>query len=337
MKLAVDVMGFENDVSCAIKACSDFAKKNNVEILLVGDSEQISPYIKTKDTRLQIVDCKDFITQEDTLFTLRSKKNTSMHTALDLVLEGKADGVLSAGNSAVYVFLSYQKFGLIDGIRKPGFMAYLPSFGKRGFNLLDVGASKEVDEYDLYMFGIMANIYCPSRGVDHPSIKVLNIGTEKHKGFERHIKVDEMLSANKKINYQGFVEPKELLNGVCDVVLTDGYSGNICLKSLEGSVKTVFKNLISHYKNPLTAWCFPFIAPNLLRMKKKFDYKNNAGAFVLGLNHIAVKTHGSADYKQFYSALRMLKESIDANIIQKIKKEVKHEQERMNRQSQGNS
>ncbi len=331
MKLAVDVMGFENDVSCAVKACSNFAIKNDINIFLVGDESLIKPHLKSKDTRLEIIDCKEYITQEDTVFSLRSKKTSSMHIAMDLVKDGKADGVLSAGNSAVYIFLAYQKFGLIDGISKPGFMCYIPTFGKNGFNMLDVGASKEVDEYDLYMFAIMANIYCPSRGVEHPSIKVLNIGTEKHKGFERHAKVDELLSQNKKINYQGFVESKELLNGVCDVVLTDGYSGNICLKSMEGSVKTVFTNILKHYKNPFSAIFFPFIAPVLLKMKKKFDYKNNAGAFVLGLNHIAVKTHGSADYKQFYSSLRMLKESIDKNVLDKIKKEVKNEQKRMAR------
>ncbi len=331
MKLAVDVMGFENDVSCAVKACSDFARKNNVEIILVGDEALIKPHLKSKDTRLEVVHCQDYVTQDDTVFSLRTKKSTSMHVAMELVIRNKADGVLSAGNSAVYVFLAYQKFGLIDGITKPGFMCYVPSFGKNGFNMLDVGASKEVDAYDLYMFAVMANIYCPSRGVKHPSIKILNIGTEKHKGFERHIQADELLKQNKKLNYQGFVESKELLNGVCDVVLTDGYSGNICLKAMEGSVKTVFTNILKPYKNPLAAIFFPFIAPVLLKMKKKFDYKNNAGAFVLGLNHIAVKTHGSADYKQFYSALRMLKESIDLKVLDKIKKEVKNEQKRMAR------
>lgn len=329
MKLAVDVMGFENDLNEAIKACRDFSKKNKVEIILVGNQDLIYPLLKSKDN-FSIVDVKEFITQDDSIFSLRNKKETSMHKAIDLVLENKADGVLSAGNSSIYVFLTYQKFGLINGINKPGFMVYIPTFkNKNGFNILDVGASKEVDEYDLYMFSLMANIYTPCRGVTQPKIGVLNIGTESHKGFERHTKVDNLLKQNKKMNYIGFVEPKNLLEGICDVVVTDGYSGNICLKSLEGTSKSIFSHILKYYKNPLRCILFPFVAPMLLKMKKKFDYKNNAGAFVLGLNHIAVKTHGSADYKQFYSSLRMLKESIEYKILDKIKKEVENESKRM--------
>lgn len=331
MKLAVDVMGFENELSEAIKACRDFSKKNNVEIILVGNEDLIKKELKPND-QFEIVDAKEFVTQDDSILSLRNKKDTSMHKAIDLVLDKKADGVLSAGNSSIYVFLTYQKFGLINGLNKPAFMVYIPTFkSKIGFNLLDVGASKEVDAYDLYMFSLMANIYTPCRGVKKPRIGVLNIGTESHKGFERHAKVETMLKENKKINYIGFVEPKTLLEGICDVVVTDGYSGNICLKSLEGTSKSIFGHILKYYKNPFKAILFPFVAPMLLKMKKKFDYKNNAGAFVLGLNHIAVKTHGSADYKQFYSSLRMLKESIEYKVLEKIKKEVEHESKRMNK------
>lgn len=329
MKLSVDVMGFENDINEAISACRDFIKQNhNVEIILVGDQQKIKPCLKPRDN-FEIVHTNQFISQNDNILSIRNKKDSSMHKAIDLVCQKKADGVLSAGNSAIYVFLTYQKFGLMEGINKPGFMVYVPSFKGVGFNILDVGASKEVDAYDLYMFSLMANIYTPCRNVKNPRIGILNIGTEAHKGFSWHAEAEEMIKANKSLNYQGFVESKTILNGDIDVVVTDGYAGNICLKSLEGTSKSIFHHILSYYKNPLTFWLFPFVAPMLLKMKKKFDYKNNAGAFVLGLNNIAVKTHGSADYKQFYSSLRMLKESIDFNVLNKIKKEVLNESKRM--------
>ncbi|MGL4950665.1 MAG: phosphate acyltransferase PlsX [Mycoplasma sp.] len=326
LKLSVDVMGFENDISEAINACYKFQLKNDVEIILVGKKDLIESKLTKKQKNVfEIVNANDVIEQDDEMGAIRTKKDSSMLKAIKLVADGKADGVLSAGNSPLYVFLTYQQFGLIDGVVKPGFMPYIPTLGKTGFNIIDVGASKECTADDLYKFALMANIYTSSRSLDNPRIGVLNIGTEKHKGFEWHKQVDEMLSKNKKINYIGFVEPKTLLEGTVDVLVTDGYTGNIVLKSLEGSLKSIFSGILKYYKRFPQCLLFPFSASMLLKQKKKFDYKNNAGAFVLGLNQIAVKTHGSADFKQFYSALRMLKESLDNNVLEKIKKTIKNE------------
>ena len=331
MKLAVDIMGFENDIKEAIDACNDFVIKNNdVSIILVGDKQKIEHNIVKKlSNKISIEHASEIIEQNDQITILRSKKDTSMAKAINLVKNKKADGVLSAGNSAIYVFLCYQIFGLIDGIKTLGFMPYVPTFKGSGFNLLDVGASINCDEYDLYMFAIMANIYTRCRKINNPKIAVLNIGEESHKGHEYHRKVYKMLKSNEKINFSGFVESKQLLEGNIDVVICDGYAGNICLKTLEGTSKSIFKDMLAYYKKPHHWLLFPFVAPYLLKVKKKFDYKNNAGAFVIGLKEIAVKTHGSADYKQFYSSLRMLKESIEYKIIDTIKKEVKNESKRM--------
>lgn len=337
MKLAVDVMGFENDIKEAIKACNDFSIKNNVEIIMVGDEQKIKPHLNQQNKKISIIHASQEISQDDEIISARKKINSSMHIAIELVQQAKADGVLSAGNSAIYVFLTYQKFGLINGIKKPGFMSYVPTFNQRGFNILDVGASKEVDAYDLYMFALMASIYCPSRGISNPTVGILNIGTESHKGFSRHHEVEKMMLEQTKINYQGFVESKNLLEGIVDIVVTDGYSGNICLKAMEGTAKSIFHHIINYYKPWWRKPLFLFSASMLLNMKKKFDYKNNAGAFVLGLNKIAVKTHGSADYKQFMSSLKMLKETIEYDIIDKIKKEVKYESQRLTTASTNNS
>lgn len=329
MKLVVDVMGFENDINEAIKACRHFLYKyKDTSIILVGDKELIESKCK-KDDIFSIVNSKDVIEQNDTILDVRKKKESSMEIAIKLVKDKKANGVLTAGSSSIFVFLTYKHFNLIEGIKKIGFMSYIPSFQNNGFNVLDMGASIECDGQDLYMFALMANIYVKSRGVKNPRINVLNIGIENHKGFIFHKEVDTLLKNNKEINYCGFIEPKTLLEGTSDLVVTDGYAGNIFLKSLEGTSKSIFNNILKYYKKPIH-WIFaPFSIGMLLSMRKKFDYKNNAGAFVLGLNHIAVKTHGSADFKQFYSSLRMLRESVQSDIITKIKNEVKNESKRM--------
>ena len=324
MKIAFDVHGFENDLNHAIKAARQFVKhNNNVEIILVGNENEIKNLFK-KPNEFYVVDAKEIIEQDDTILTLRTKKNSSMHKAIELVKNNEADGVLSAGNSAIYVFLTYQSFGLINGISKIGFVPYVPTFHGNGFNIIDVGASIDCKDEDIYNFALMGNIVAKARGIQNPRVGLLNIGTEKHKGFEWHRIVDQKLKQNNHINYIGFIESKNLLNGICDVVVCDGYTGNVLLKTLEGTSKSIMYYLLSKYKKCYNIFGLIFSLPVLLAFKKKFDYKNNAGAFVLGVNKIAVKTHGSADIKQFYSALRLLKESIEFEVLQKIRKELEN-------------
>lgn len=325
IRLSVDVMGFENNITEAINACVDFVNENkNVDITLVGKKREIQTFLKPH-SNIYILDAKDVILQTDSVLSLRTKKNSSMAKAIELVKNNEADGVLSAGNSAIYIFLCYQILGLIPGVKVPGFMPYIPTFKGTGFNLLDVGASINCTGYDLHMFALMANIYTRCRAINKPRIGILNIGTETHKGHDFHRDGYNLIREDKNLNFIGFVEPKELLEGKVDVVVSDGFSGNICLKSLEGTSKSIFNDMLNYYKNPLHWLLFPFVAPYLLKVKKKFDYKNNAGAFVIGLNGLAIKTHGSADYKQFYSSLRMLKESVQYDILNEIKKELNNE------------
>lgn len=323
MKLALDVMGFENNIKEAINASRSFCKKNkDVEIILVGDQNLIKKELK-HENEFEIIHANDIIEQKDNILVLRTKKDSSMAKAIQLVQDKKADGVLSAGNSTLYVFLTYQIFSIIENVEKIGFMPYVPTFVGQGFNLLDVGASLECNGEDLYKLSIMGNVAAKLRNISTPRIGLLNIGTEAHKGFNRHQVADKLLKENKDINYIGFIEAKNLLEGVCDVVVTDGYVGNIFLKSIEGTSKSIFSNLLKRYKKPYNLLGLLFSLPVLLSIKNKFDYKNNAGAFVLGVNNIAVKTHGSADFKQFYSSLRMLKESIEFDLLNKIKKDIK--------------
>lgn len=329
MIFSVDVMGFENDIREAINACRDFCKKNkDVKIILVGDKERIKKEIKSSDN-FEIVHASEEIKMTDDPISIRKKTNSSMYKAIELVKENKADGVLSAGNTSCYVFLTFLILGKIPGITKCGFMPYMPTINGRGVNFLDVGANKECDATDLVNFARMGSIYIEKvRNVKNPKVGILNIGTEDNKGLSYHIEANKLLKEVKNINYVGFVESRYLLEEKVDLIVSDGFVGNIALKALEGTFKTVLRSLLGTRKKPLFGWLWFLLSiPNLLTIKNKYDYKNNAGAIVLGLNNIAVKTHGSADYKQFYSSLRLLKDTVKADLINILKREFEKDNE----------
>ena len=326
MILAVDVMGFENPISDAIKACRDFLKKNkNIKIILVGHENKIKPCLLPSDN-FEICHAEDEITMETEPLSARSRKESSMYKAIMLVKDEKADGVLSAGSTACYVFLTFMLLGRLKNVNKPGFMPFLPTRDGAGLNILDVGANKECSAQDLVCFAKLGNIYLKHvRKVNNPKIGIINIGIEDNKGLNYHIEANKILKNEKSLNYIGFVESRGLLEGGLDLAICDGYSGNLVLKSVEGAFKTVINSFFDFYKKPSGWLGLLFSLPTLLKIKKKYDYKNNAGAIVIGLNKIAIKTHGSADYKQFYSSLRMLKETIEVDLISILKKEIENE------------
>jgi len=251
MKIALDVMGFENKLSEAIYAARKFSRFNKgVKIILVGNETQIRSELQPSDN-FEIVNAKNFISMEDTPITALRKDDTSMQVAISLVKDKKADAVVSAGSTSCFVPLVKTTLGSIDNVPKFGFMPFLPTTNKVGCNMLDVGANINVDGTDLYHFALMANEYARIvRKIANPKIGILNIGTEKHKGFDYHREADELIRANSKLNYIGFVEPKGLLDGKVDICVCDGFSGNICLKAMEGTLKTVSSILKSNYSKP---------------------------------------------------------------------------------------
>ena len=323
MKLVVDVMGFENDIIEAINASIDFlSTHNDVEIILVGDKNIIEKKLIDLNTKYKfdIIHAPDVIKMTDNPIMGLRKTNSSMYKAIEVVANNQADGVLSAGNTSCYVLMLQYLIKLITGIHKLAFMPYVPSSTGHGFNMLDVGANKECSGEDLYQFAKMANIYCKkNRNISNPKIGVINIGTEDNKGFDFQQKAHELLKNDRSLNYVGFVEPRYLLNSVVDIAICDGYTGNITLKSLEGGLLALKSVLKKEFKKPWNFLASILSLGIFKNIKRTFDYRNNAGALVIGLNKIAVKTHGSADKQQFYSSLQMLYKSVKNNIINEIK------------------
>lgn len=321
MKLAFDTMGYENTLDHAIDAARDFSKKySDVEFVLFGNKQEITKLLKPTD-HFEIVDCTSYVKMTDLpIYALRNSES-SMYKAIKYVADNKADGVLSAGSTACFVLLVYILIKTIPGIDRPGFMSHLPTLNGKGLTLLDVGANKDCNGKNLYQFALMGKIYCETiREIKNPTIGVINIGTEKEKGLAYHKEADKLISADKSMNYVGFVEPKTLLNDVVDLAVCDGYTGNITLKSLEGGLKTLTTALKNQYKKPWNWLGALFSLFAVKGIKKTFDYKNNAGALVIGLNKIVVKTHGSADYQQFMSSLELLHKAVKCNVVEIIKK-----------------
>jgi glycerol-3-phosphate acyltransferase PlsX len=251
MKLAIDVMGFENDISEAINACRKFMKlHNDVQFILVGNESEIKSRLNSDD-RFEIVHATDVIGMNDSPILAMHKTDSSMYKAIELVQKNQADGVLSAGSSTCYVPMTYMLLKLISGINKPAFMPYLPTTTKHGFMMLDVGANKECTGEDLYQFAKMGNVYSQViRNIPNPRVGVINIGTEIDKGFPYQKEAYQLIHNDKAINFVGFVEPRELLMGVVDVAVADGYIGNITLKALEGGLSALKNTLQREFKKP---------------------------------------------------------------------------------------
>lgn len=321
-KIAIDCMGFENHPKEAIKAAIAYAKKfRDLTFILVGDEKIIKPMI-ANHSQFHCHPTTEIIHMDDTPLSARRKPKSSMQEAINLVANNQADAVVSAGCSGVYVALTHILLGKIDAKIKPGFMSWLPTKANHGFYFLDVGANKEYSGEQLYYLGLMANWFVKKTTVKtHPRIGLLNIGTEKFKGFSYHQEANQLFENDRTLNYLGFLEPRNLIEGVCDILVADGYSGNLVLKSLEGALRSVAKLLKTGFKrNPFAA----IFSWNIIKkISKTFNYKNNAGAMILGLDKLAVKTHGSADFQQFYSTIRMAHDALKTQFLTTLKSNLK--------------
>ncbi len=311
-------MGFENSPKEAVAAAAAFRQENqNFSFLLFGDPKIIEPAIRNRPG-LECVPASQTVEMSDTPITARRKTRSSMHMAIAAAADGRADAVVSAGSSGAYTALAYSMIGKISPGIKPGFMSWLPTLDKKGFYFLDVGANKEFSGKELYALGLLANQFLINcKNVPAPRVGLLNIGTEDFKGFAYHQEAHRLFASDASLNYVGFIEPRHVIGGVCDVLVADGYSGNLVLKALEGAFKSMGGLLKRSFRrNPLGA----LFSLNVIRtITKTFDYKNNAGALIMGLAKVAMKTHGSADFSQFHSTLRMTKDILQSRLIDKLK------------------
>ncbi|MCM3321744.1 phosphate acyltransferase PlsX [Cytobacillus kochii] len=322
MKIAIDAMGGDNApeeiVHGAMKAALDF---NNIEITLVGNEDEIRKYLTSNDDRIQVLHTNEMILGTDEpVRAVRRKKQASMVLAAQLVADGKADACISAGNTGALMAAGLFVVGRIEGIERPALAPTLPTIGGEGFLLLDVGANVDAKPEHLTQYALMGAIYAEKvRGVKNPRVGLLNIGTEEKKGSELTKGTFTNLQ-QADINFIGNVEARDLLNGVADVVVTDGFTGNMVLKTIEGTAMSLFKMLktamTSNLKSKLAA---AVLKPDLKELKGKMDYSEYGGAALFGLKAPVIKAHGSSDRNALYSAVKQTRIMVEHEVAEKVK------------------
>lgn len=320
MRLAVDGMGGDNapkaiveGVYIALEAFSD------LEVVLYGHEEKLNPYLKPHD-RLSVVHCEEVIEgEDDPARAVRRKKDSSMAKILEAVANGEADACLSAGNTGALMAGGLFKVGRIDGVQRPALATTLPTLDGRGFLMLDLGANADAKPEQLVQYAIMGDIYAKKvRGLQNPSIGLLNIGTEEKKGNEV-TKAAFSLLKELDFNFKGNVEARELLNGVADVVVTDGFTGNMVLKTIEGTAIAMFDMLKTAFTSSTKAKVGYVLSKNGLRtMKHTMDYSEYGGAALFGLKAPVIKAHGSSNERAIFNAIRQANMMVKHQVCETI-------------------
>lgn len=247
----------------------------------------------------------------------------------EAVKSGEADGCVSAGNTGALMSAGLFIVGRIKGVERPALVVTLPTVSGKGFVFMDVGANADAKAEHLLQYAQLGNIYAQKiRGIAEPSVSLLNIGTEAAKGNSLTKKAYRLMEDQHDFNFTGNVEAKGLMNDVADVVVTDGYTGNMILKNLEGVAKAMGKmfksTLLSSFKNKMAAL---ILRKDLNGLMTKMDYAEYGGSVLLGLNGTVVKAHGSSSAKAFYSAIRQAKIAGEQEIVKTMKETVGTENE----------
>ncbi|WP_405102261.1 phosphate acyltransferase PlsX [Oceanobacillus sp. FSL H7-0719] len=324
MKIVIDAMGGDHApkeiVLGAVEAVSQF---EDLSITLVGDESKIKPYL-TSSKNISIIHTDEVITGDDEpVRAVRRKKNASLVLMAKEVKEGRADACISAGNTGALMSAGLFIVGRIPGIARPALSPTLPTIDEDGFLFLDVGANVEAKPSHLLQYGMMGSVYAEKvRGIDNPTVGLLNVGTEDGKGNDITKKAFELLE-KAPINFIGNVEARDLFNHVADVVVTDGFSGNVALKTIEGTAQTVFtllkEALTSSLKTKLAAG---MVRNDLKSLKNRLDYSEYGGAGLFGLAAPVIKAHGSSKQRAIVSAIKQAKHMVDKDVTETIRKTV---------------
>ncbi|MBM7552786.1 phosphate acyltransferase PlsX [Thalassobacillus pellis] len=325
MRIAIDAMGGDHAPEEIVKgAVEAVTSSKELEITLIGDEKQIKPLINDSEN-ITIIHTTEKITSEDEpVRAVRRKKEASMVLMAKEVKEGRADACISAGNTGALMSAGLFIVGRIPGIERPALSPTLPTIDGKGFLLLDVGANVDAKAAHLLQYAIMGSVYVEQvRGVSRPRVGLLNVGTEDGKGSELSKKAFQELQ-NAPIEFIGNVEARDLLEGVADVVVTDGFSGNIALKSIEGTAMTMFsmikETFLSSFKSKLAA---SLVKNDMRQLKDKLDYSEYGGAGLFGLAAPVIKAHGSSNARAIYNAINQATHMVEENVTGKIAETIK--------------
>ena len=328
--ISVDAMGGDNSPRVVVEGIN-IAHKNNPDIsfLLFGDEVKVAEEMKRfpqMKEYCRVIHAAEMVRNEDKPSQVIRNKNTSMYMAIDAVRKGEAKAVISAGNTGALMAISKMILKTIQKIHRPAICTNIPH--KTGMCvMLDLGANTECSAVNLAEFAIIGNILAKhSLEIKHPRIALLNIGAEEMKGREEIHQAAKMIkNTHLDLNFIGYIEPHQIGEGYADVVVSDGFTGNIALKTMEGTSKLITGFLKDTIKKSIWGRIgLPFLLPVIFQLKKKLDPRKYNGAMFVGLNGLSVKSHGGTDALGYSYAIDNASKLIRQDFVQTIRNEVEH-------------
>ena len=325
MKIAVDAMGGDNGSQAVVEAIKQFKKENqDVEIVVFGKEEELFEL----SSIARIVNAPDVVPMEAGALEVLRMKNSSMCKAINAMREEGFDAVVSAGSTGGFLSATTLILKTIPGVKRSALVTAFPTKvrGKKVV-VLDVGANNENSAEELVQFAYMGKAYQQAiYKTENPKTYLLSNGTEAHKGSPIVKEAHKLLKENNFEGFMGNMEARDVLNGDADILVADGFSGNVLLKGMEGIAK-IFSGYIkgAFKKNLWTKIGYLHVKKGFDNLSATMDYKSTGGAMLLGVNGVAIKAHGNSDAYSFKSALRIAKELVSYDVVNKIKESLSHE------------
>lgn len=324
MRIIVDAMGGDHAPTQILKGCALAVAEYGVEIILCGARdiiERVATDEKIDLSGMTIADASQVIEMTDSADSVvKEKKDSSMAVGMKMLRAGEGDAFISAGNTGAVITGATLLVKRMKGVKRAAIGGMIPSIGGKKHLLIDSGANVECSAEYLHQFAIMGSMYMKCMyGIDAPRVGLLNNGTEDTKGTELQRQANELLKTEERIHYVGNIEGRDGLMGNVDVVVTDGFSGNIYLKSIEGMGKLISNSLKDVlFKNLRTKLGTLLIAKEFTGFKKSLDYTEAGGAPLLGVSGIVIKAHGSSNDIAFKNAIRQAVELHNAKIVEQL-------------------
>lgn len=313
LPVAVDALGGDK-APAEIVAGAKQAAAEGIPVLLVGpaDLQDIG--------ELPLHVANEFIDMhEDPASSVRNKKDSTLVVSAELVRDGKASAMISAGNTGATMASALLRMGRIKGVKRPAIATPIPVPGSTPTVMLDAGANAEVEAAWMTQFALMGTVYARARfGIDKPRVGLLSIGEEPGKGDTLRKETYELLSVASGINFIGNVEGRDIMTPDVDVVVTDGFTGNVALKTLEGTMRTIVKELFASIGEPQYKEHTEALMPALLNLYAKFDPDSTGGAILLGVDGVCIISHGSSSARAMFNGIKVAKDMVDCNMVSLI-------------------
>ncbi|BAZ51810.1 fatty acid/phospholipid synthesis protein PlsX [Nostoc sp. NIES-4103] len=324
VRIAIDAMGGDHAPGEIVAGALRAMEELGVKVLLVGDPQQIEAALppKTNLEQVEIVPAQEAIAMdEEPLNAVRRKRKASINVAMDLVKNQQADAVFSAGHSGAAMAAALLRLGRLPGIDRPAIGTVFPTIiAGKPVMILDVGANVDCRPKFLEQFAVMGTIYSQCvLGTTEPKVGLLNIGEEDTKGNEVALRAHQLLRENPQITFIGNAEGRDVLSGNFDVIVCDGFVGNVLLKFAEAVGEVILQILREELPQGLHGQIgTALLKPNLKRIKQRMDHAEHGGALLLGVAGICFIGHGSSQAPSIYNAIRMAKEAVDNQVLQRL-------------------